>query len=239
MSGAPSEDLPTIKARPRSVLRASRPILTAGPAFAPASRDEEAASVLPEDAEAETEAATSKAAAAAAETETRPQAREPSASARTMLPFPEEGSLYGRARANAAYARKPRRSRAERAAAESEREPKPLTQPHHEPLAARSPVPNRAKVATRERDLQRERERRREREIRELREFSSKLPLQLQQKLRDADEGSYARTGTSHGGRNRLPDCASYPFPGSQCALVARCFFCSGGAPIHSPLGAS
>ena len=107
------------------------------------------------------------------------------------------------------------RSRAERAA--SEREPKPLTQPHHEPLAARSPVPNRAKVATRERDLQRERERRREREIRELREFSSKLPLQLQQKLRDADEGSYARTGTSHGGRNRLPDWErSDPFPGSQ-----------------------
>ena len=33
-----------------------------------------------------------------------------------------------------------------------------LGQPH-EPLAARSPVPNRAKVATRERDLQRERER--------------------------------------------------------------------------------
>ena len=64
---------------------------------------------------------------------------------------------------------------------------------------------------------ERERERRREREIRELREFSSKLPLQLQQKLRDADEGSYARTGTSHGGRNRLPDWErSDPFPGSQ-----------------------
>jgi cyclin-dependent kinase-like len=130
-------------------------------------------------------------------------------------PLPEEGSLYGRARAPPLRARKPRRSRAERAA--DQREPKPLTQPHHEPLAARSPVPNRAKVATRERDLQRERERRREREIRELREFSSKLPLQLQQKLRDADEGSYARTGTSHGGRNRLPDWErSDPFPGSQ-----------------------
>ena len=39
----------------------------------------------------------------------------------------------------------------------------------------------------------------------------------LQQKLRDADEGSYARTGTSHGGRNRLPDWErSDPFPGSQ-----------------------
>ena len=53
--------------------------------------------------------------------------------------------------------------------------------------------------------------------MRELREVSSKLPLQLQQKLRDADEGSYARTGTSHGGRNRLPDWErSDPFPGSQ-----------------------
>ncbi|KAH8095033.1 cyclin-dependent protein serine/threonine kinase [Aureococcus anophagefferens] len=43
----------------------------------------------------------------------------------------------------------------------------------------------------RERDLQRERERRREKEIRELREFSSKLPLKLQQKLQNSDDGFY------------------------------------------------
>ncbi|KAH8060117.1 cyclin-dependent protein serine/threonine kinase [Aureococcus anophagefferens] len=57
--------------------------------------------------------------------------------------------------------------------------------------AAARPTTAAAARRPRERDLQRERERRREKEIRELREFSSKLPLKLQQKLQNSDDGFY------------------------------------------------